>query len=660
MTDSTASFPNVGRLWRAALGVTLIVAALQGACVSPGLARSPMLMDGKRTLVQRVLIRPGAVARPRPDIALPGEPIEPFSAYFVYDRVSDGGAEWVEIGSDREGTRTVFVETAKTIDWKQTMTLLFTNPATRMDADGPRLSLIFDRQESLSDLLQSEALVPTSRKWRSEARAARAARESVPPGNPVVAVEPEEHADFRENFYLLPVLEAKNTLVRELRAKLLLMRIASLREQENAPQPPPDLRDLRVGVVFVVDTSASMNKYIDRTRQAIRQVFDKIRASELRDQFSLGMVGFRDSVEAVPGLAYRTKVYAELTPILDPDRFLNKVAEMAEAGVSSLGFMEDALGGLDAAMSMSAWSEFDAKFLILITDASTRNGSDPLASVHLEPREFNSEAQAKNFAIQVLHLKTPGGVNDHPIAQGQYSDLARFGDINLYRPIDAGSLAGFGEKVDAAADTLIDTMISSLANRRIEPAPQGGAPDPMRQAALAMQLAYIGQQTGAQAPDIIDGWIIDRDFENLRAATVDPRVLLTKNQLNDLKVTIQSLIDLQRSNRLHPREFFTRLQSVAGNMVRDPSRIATGQIETLGDVLGEYLEGLPYESEVMGLTEQDFLSMGPVRQDQLVRSLKSKVESYRRFNEESDLWIKLSEDAPEGERVYPVPLRQLP
>ncbi|KAA5603912.1 VWA domain-containing protein [Roseospira marina] len=651
-----------GPRWNLGLHLAVLALALAGAfgLAGPADARDPMLIEGKRTLFQRVLMRPGAELRAQPNLAEAGTTVEPFSVYYVFDRRNIGGQEWVEVGADREGTRTAFVPTPATIDWKHSMILAFTNPAPRSGPDGPRPAMILDTKESLVDLLNDEAMVPKSEAWRREAIQARANDTTVPDTNPIVALEPPEYVDLQENFYLLPVLDYEDTLFRSLRRKVLLMQVASVTKKDppatNAPITPAG--PFRVGIVFVIDASASMNPYIERTRQTIRAVFQRMQSADIKAEVSFGMVAFRDNINAVPGLEYTTRIVAPLELETNPTQFLRRIQTLNEAPVSSQGFMEDALGGIDAAHNMPAWRDFNARYLVLITDASTRALGDPLASVNILPEHLNQQAQEEGFAILTLHLKTAAGVNDHAVAEQQYRALSRFQDRVLYYPIENGDVTTFGRTVDTVTADLLD-MARTAIDDSLPPAatPEQEA---LRQVGRAMRLAYLGRQRGTRVPDVTQGWLAHLDPQDLRQAVVEPRVLLTRNQLNDLKTTIDRLTTLARTNRLRPAEFFGRLQSVAGNMVRDPERIAQGQIESLGDVVGEYLDDLPYESEIMGLTERDFLSMGPVGQLNLLRNLESKLELYRRFDGNADLWVALAPDEPEGEKVYPVPLTALP
>ena len=101
-----------------------------------------------------------------------------------------------------------------------------------------------------------------------------------------------------------------------------------------------------------------------------------------------------------------------------------------------------------------------------------------------------------------------------------------------------------------------------------------------------------------------------------------------------------------------------QLQSALTLAARDPSRIA--QAGTLGGLLGEYLDGLPYASEVMGLTDREWQGMGPSGQSRLLNNIEAKLRLYREFNRNADLWVTLSGRHDAGDQVFPVPLDALP
>ena len=75
----------------------LALAAGSTAFTTPVLwaqTRAPLLIDGKKTLFQRVLTRPSAALAAKPGEAL-GKTIEPFTVFFVYERTDQGGKPWL-------------------------------------------------------------------------------------------------------------------------------------------------------------------------------------------------------------------------------------------------------------------------------------------------------------------------------------------------------------------------------------------------------------------------------------------------------------------------------------------------------------------------------------------------------------------------------------
>src|SRR5690606_33058323 len=123
---------------------------------------------------------------------------------------------------------------------------------------------------------------------------------------------------------------------------------------------------------FVIDTTQSMRPYIERTREVVRDIYAQLEEAGLSDKVAYGLVGFRDSTDAVPGLGYVSRVFANLTS--SSEEFLSQVATVDAASISSRGFNEDAYAGvLDAVESMN-WKDYFARYIILITDAGPRLG----------------------------------------------------------------------------------------------------------------------------------------------------------------------------------------------------------------------------------------------------------------------------------------------
>ena len=106
-----------------------------------------------------------------------------------------------------------------------------------------------------------------------------------------------------------------------------------------------------------------------------------------------------------------------------------------------------------------------------------------------------------------------------------------------------------------------------------------------------------------------------------------------------------------------------RLRSVAATMGKDPNQLQKGgKSATLAQMglMAEYLEGLPYLSEVLSLDEETWKGMEGLEQEKFIRRLNTKLKYYQKYNADADRWVSLAEGSDPRDHVYPVPLEALP
>lgn len=176
-----------------------------------------------------------------------------------------------------------------------------------------------------------------------------------------------------------------------------------------------------------------------------------------------------------------------------------------------------------------------------------------------------------------------------------------------------------------------------------------------------MRLAYLGEKTGASAPPVFQAWISDRDFVRQDVPTTDVRVLMTKSQLSDLSDVVKQIADAANEGLISPSDMFERLRSVAATMGKDPNQLKdkTIKVADMG-LMAEYLDGLPYLSEVLSLDEETWKGMEGLEQEKFIRRLNTKLKYYQRYNADADRWVSLAPGSDPREHVYPVPLEALP
>ncbi len=627
----------------------------------------PLLQEGKKTLYQRVLTTPGCKIEVKA-----GEnagAIQPaFSSFYVYQRANVNGQPWVQVGPDSFGKTIGWLPKSCVVDWKMQLTLAFTNPANR-----DRL-LFFKERKSLDDIFAAADPVSIVAPLRAKLK-----RDGQVDG--VVAQEPQYFVDLQKHFYLLPILSGEEEMT-ESGFYTRILNVASVSEPEKNAQPAPQgvnqLKGFNAAVVFVIDSTVSMGPYIDRTKQAVNKIYDKIKQEHLGDQVKFGLVSFRSSTKAVPGLEFTSKIFADPNQVKNGQDFLDKVSGLGEAKVSSQLFDEDAYSGVMSAIDHIDWNGFGARYIVLVTDAGAIDGSNKLSSTGLDAKQIRLEAGNKGIAIYTLHLKTPEGKKDHAKAEAQYRDLSHFDSTqsDLYESVNAGDLNAFGKQVDLLSNAITqqvkaaymgDAAVGSALYAKDSTTTASTTPDQklLTDTALignAMQLAYLGRKNGTQAPLVFKAWISDRDLIKQNIPTTDVRVLLTKGQLSDLSDAVSQILKAANEGMISPEKMFERLRTVAATMGTDPNQLKqkdNAKINDLG-VLGEYLSELPYHSDVLNLDEETWKSWDGLSQEKFIRTLTVKLRHYQKYNADVDRWVSLAQGSDPRDRVYPIPLEMMP
>jgi serine/threonine-protein kinase PpkA len=614
----------------------------------------PLTLEGKRALYQRVIAVPGARVVESAGAPLRrAQPVAPFTVFYVYDRTRVDGREWLEVGLDSIGDIRGWLPAEQGVEWRQTLTVGFKDPANQ-----PRVPLFADRNQ-LKTLVES-----------NDVEAYRALRERGIAGDfgdsGVIAMQPDGFVDIRRNFYLVPILSHEDVLVGDYQARLL--------EVASVPLDYPD--PYRAGIVFVIDTTVSMQPYIEQTRAIMRDIYEQIEAAGLSDRVAYGLVGFRDSTSAAPGLGYVSRVFANLTG--SGEEFLNQVASVNAATVSSQGFDEDPYAGIVTALDQIDWSSRFARYVVLITDAGPRLAGDPLSGSGLSTEALRGRLADQDVSAWVIHLKTPAGLreNDHASAESEYRALSRIEDIGeFYYPVETGDVTDFGNVLESLMRQLTDQVRVAASGFR----PLGGSDatdgqtelaafqDKVDRLGYALRLNYQHQRGGSDTvPALFNAYMVDRDPEAPAEQAVDVRVLLTRDQLSDLHDVLAEILARAEEGALAPQNFLDELRGLAAIVSRDPEAVETAGAAageaSLADLgyMREYIEGLPYQSEVMDLDLASWQTWTAVQQFEFINSLDSKVAYYRALHDNLDLWVSLDGEPVDGDSVYPLLLEALP
>lgn len=626
----------------------------------------PLLMEGKNTLYQRVLTTPDARLFESLEQSASSIEILPFSVLYVYQKKQN----WIKVGYGRFDDAVGWVKKAQTIIWNQALTVSFKDPQ-----DTQRV-MLFDSKESLQTLVENYDTKGYQALYES------AVKGDVGADSPVIAIQPEAHIDILQNFYLVPIKQHEDVYLGNEQARLL--EIASVPLEDEASRAKTvvtsqKVQNYRSGIHFVIDSTSSMGPYIDRTREAVAKVYSAIEKQGLNNQVSFGLTAFRDNIEQVPELEYLVRPYVSLEQGTDVKQFFNQVNELSPSDVSSKDYREDAYAGVKSAIEDTDWSQFDARYVVLITDAGPRESSDSLGATGLSAQTLRQLAYDKGVSIWVLHLRAPSAMADHEKTERLYKELSYYPDIgDFYYGVRLAEVNEFGTVLEVLANQITQQVLATTNGVTLIPILKETeiAVDETQSQLLqlqtrvaklgnALRMRYLQKDSGKPLPTVFNAWMVDKDFENPQLSTVDVRVLLTRDQLSDLKSVMQQVLELAEEGVLSPKNFIEDLKSLAATVSLDPSAVSSstsGSGANLAEMgyMREYIEDLPYTGEVMNLTLETWEEWSAKVQIEFMHRLESKITYYQALHDHTDIWVTPGGGAVNGNSVFPVSLDLLP
>jgi serine/threonine-protein kinase PpkA len=615
----------------------------------------PLLMAGKKTLFQRVLSKPGTKLASEPG-GTPDKALPAFSVLYVYQRKELAGSPWLRVGAATDGRSDGWLPAEQVSDWKQSLVLKFTERSGRAP-------VMFLRQPGEVERLLAD---PSAAK-----NLLLKAQQNHEDNQQVLALEPAASAVPQNQFYLLPIFDSRESFD-ENGQPVQLLNVASI-DPGNAPRAAANNTPIttanadafRTAVVLVVDTTVSMQPYIDQVRDVVHQLQTRIAERGELDSVSFGLVGFRSSTQKTPGLEYVAKTLITLEQGRDPQRFMDLARQVKASTVSSHSFNEDAFAGVMEAVEGMDWSGYGGRLILLVTDAGALRKNDPYAATQMNEAEVRQAALGKQIKIYALHLLSDAGKKTHSGAQSQYRTLTadanpQIGD--LYIPVPGADVRKFGERVDEIGSVFAD-LVHQVRSDKPQTVPLlSAAPslsDKSAAVGYAMHMDFLGRKAASQAPQLVSAWTADRDLTNPALPAFQVCVMLTKLQLNDLQQSLKLIVDAARKTQTSPKNFFQEIASASAYMSRDPSALRKGGNLADGGVLGEYLEGLPYRSKSLSMTQDLWLSLSVAEQEDFIDELDSKIRLYETFHNDLANWVRFG-DAEPGDALYRVPLSTLP
>ena len=604
--------------------------------------------------------------------------VQAFHPLFVFDRqgvdlsVPSDPRGWYQVGASRtepEG----WMQARDVLEWRQALLVSYTHPGSPIEGRNP--VLMFRDRSALEGIVDDMDM-------SGRAKSLYASIEAGETPESIVSMEPQRFVDITRQFYVLPILQWSQTQIDGDDVRLLQLAAAVPRSRgadtlDNAEYRDQasvgrgdggaTVRDITTDIVFVMDTTRSMQPFIDMTREAVIKMTRGFSA-ETADRFRFGLVVYRDSLEAVPQLDYLAK---NLTPDLVTGEQLVALLEKeaAATAVGSLDYAEEVFAGVDLALR-SNWRDNALRMVILVGDASSHpkgHAQNKTGKDEIDLRREYDDAQVHLLAI---HLQDPRAGEDHPIAEAQFSHLARVrgtessASIERVNAFEAAEYQALVDKLTSNIRALLDRtagitpVAAADGGAAGAPAAEEEILDSVAMIWEAALIEYIGKE--ASPPKDIVAWALDRDLINPADRALDVRVLVTREQLSTLAQTLDQVVQALMRAEVTQAQFFEALQSVSGQTMKRPEDI--GDAARLADtgLLPAFIQSLPYRSDILSLTDDMFASMTAEQRSQLEWSILAKLEQYRAINEQVDAWFRLNDTDPDSDLVYPLHLDYLP
>ena len=583
---------------------------------------------------------------------------------------------WYQVGASK-GAADGWMQAIDVLEWRQALLVSYTHPGGVIDGREP--VLMFRDRDTLRDLAEDFDRAARAKQLYAQINDGASPAE-------VVSMEPKRFIDINDKLYFLPILRFDDMTIDGDEVRLLQLAAAvpgargadtlddeTFRAGATADRGTAEagaIENLKVDVVFVLDTTRSTQPYIDATKAAVETMVTRMSDPDVAARVRFGLVGYRDSVNVVPDIEYETRVFTpEMVEAQALLGLLQTEVRATESG--SLDYQEEVFAGVNTALGMP-WRENALRFVVLVGDASSHVKGHPQNISGKDEADLRREADDAQIHIMAVHLQDERAAEDHPLAQMQFTGLSRIrGSTDFaYYPVDAFDSADFQAAVEDINDQFVTGLETALAARdggnalgdqdtaaESQPAADdaGALAGKLWEAAL---IEYVGQ--AANPPKDIIGWALDRDLTNPAVRALDVRVLVTRGQLNSLVTALDQVVQAFFQAEVSQGQFFDALQAIAGQTMKRPEDI--GEAGTLADsgLLPAFVASLPYKSEILTLSNEMYASLPAQQRSELEMNLLTKLEQYRAINEQPDAWTALNEGDPEIDWVYPLHLDYMP
>lgn len=625
------------------------------------------MIDDRTGLAKQILVRPQSTLRTEANVSAPPTEgagggkmkLKDFQRLFVFETKD----HWLKVG-ESTASAVGWLHEDDTVDWRHSLVVEFTSP------DNRRPVLFFKDREPLLEICDN----PEAHQPEIEGYYKQIQELAANPGAlinqdqfPVLCIEPK---DKISDFYMIPVLEGKIVEMGDRSARILKLTAASSARgattlqdgnylTKAVPTAPVGSSKVPLDIVFVMDMTGSMQPWLDGVLKVMLGM-----AEQLKDEGSdgdlvrLGFWGYQDD-PGISGIKFRTKNYT--SELVRPQDFASSISSLKVNELTQDSYPEDVFSGIADAISSTKWRSSKGKttkVLVLIGDApghSTKEEGGATGMDAPQVRQRASDANVKIVSVQIKDTSNPAYAKYHALTGEQFRELAK----NDNRPPAFISLES---QESTAFEDDLRQIIKELTIQKSIVTPGGSGQkgrgtkiaEGLLAAARVDQVSAVKNEQGEViAPRDFTGWVVDLDLTSPDIRALEPKLVVSKNELSTLQQTVSETILNARKATIIGTSFFELMRDAVG-------KTASGQEKTLAGFLPKFLSGLPYKSDLMDKPASWWDSQTTGQQEEFMRGLEAKLAYYRELNEDPSKWKPLNKDDEPGLHVTALPLSQLP
>ncbi len=451
-----------------------------------------------------------------------------------------------------------------------------------------------------------------------------------------------------------------------------------------------------IDLVFVIDTTQSMSPYIEAVLKSIAKLVDEVKEAQkdIKDPEKLiryGIIGYRDfhygkNGEQVATREYVTRIFTSESDndieLLPDNQFKELLATVEQSDKSTVGYMEDVMAGVNAAMlgddagRKLQWRDDAVRILWVIGDAPGRERGEKednrLCSEKNKPEGSKSsklkwEELRTNLAENKIRLRTTFLSTDqkHVYDKDAWVDYLKkgqtqFGGLAYVAPRGAGAsevrchhlvdlstlpedkMTLIREAVSGGGYSKLSNMLShedlvtEFSRIALDPFLQDfvrvayNQPAELEETQCLFEEAYVeflasrpvSAEDQKEPVEVVDqGWTLEKDSQGMPA--LECRVILTRRQLEQF-VSLLAFVYEKMSSSETDQSGWEDLQKLMVITLADPNFAKTMQDGENDKSAAEKLEKI-----LNGYTQEDvngMLSNFPESTTTFINKLGTKLE----------------------------------